>query len=76
MFVGHTQLNARTWYYQTERVISSYLHNTQKHKRQTSMTSAGFELAISAIKRLQTCALDRTTSGFGPAIFFSLIFLS
>ena len=74
MFVGHTELNARTWYDPTERVISRYLHNTQKRERQTSMTSAGFELAISAVRRLQTCALDGTTTGVGPAVFFLSFF--
>jgi hypothetical protein len=38
-------------------------HN--KHNRRTSMTSAGFEPAIPAIKRLQTYALDRTSSWIG-----------
>ena len=42
-------------------------HN--KHKGQTFMPSAGFEPAITAAKRLQTYALDRTATTFG--IFFS-----
>ena len=37
-----------------------------KHKRRTSMPSAGFEFLIPAIKRPQTYALDRTATGFGP----------
>ena len=36
-------------------------HN--KHKRRTTMLSAGFEAAIPAIKRIQICALDRTVTG-------------
>jgi hypothetical protein len=38
-------------------------HNTQK--RQTSMTSAGFEPVIPASKRSQTHALDRAVTGIG-----------
>jgi len=38
-------------------------HN--KHKRQTSMPSAGFKLAIPAIKRLETYSLDRMATGTG-----------
>ena len=34
-----------------------YLQNTQKHKRITSLPSAGFERAIQAVKWLQTYAL-------------------
>ena len=32
------------------------------------MSSAGFEPAIPAIKRLQTDALDRTITGIGPSV--------
>ena len=35
-----------------------------KQRRRTSMSSAGFESAIPAIKRLQTYALDRTHLGW------------
>ena len=38
-------------------------HN--KHKRRTSMPSAGFELASPAIERSQMCALDSTANGIG-----------
>jgi len=38
-------------------------HN--KHKRRTSMSSVGFEPAISTFKRLKTYSLDRMTNGFG-----------
>lgn len=37
-------------------------HNTQ-HKRLTSMSSSGLELAIPANKRLQTYALDHMAPG-------------
>jgi hypothetical protein len=36
-------------------------HNT--HKRRTSMPSAGFETAVTTIKRLQTYTSDRTATG-------------
>jgi hypothetical protein len=42
-----------------------YLH--KKHKRWTSMHSAGYEAAIPAIKRPQAYALDRTATGIDPA---------
>jgi len=38
-------------------------HN--KHKSRTAMPSAGFELANSAIKLLQTCASDSMSTGTG-----------
>ena len=38
-----------------------YLHN--KHKRRTSMPSAGFEPIIPAVERLQTYAFDRAATG-------------
>lgn len=36
-----------------------------KHKRRTSIPSAGFEPAISAMKRLQTYTFDCTATGIG-----------
>ena len=50
------------------RVMSSSqksLPKQHKHKRQTSVLSAGFESAIPAVECLQTYALDYTSSGFG-----------
>jgi hypothetical protein len=41
----------------------------KKHKGQTFMLSAGFESAITATKRLQTYASDRTANTVG--VFFS-----
>jgi hypothetical protein len=38
---------------------------TGQHKRQTSMSRAGFEPAIPATKRPQTYALDRAVTGIG-----------
>jgi hypothetical protein len=35
------------------------------HKRQTSVPSAGIDLATPAIKRPQTYALDRAATGIG-----------
>jgi hypothetical protein len=41
-------------------------YTTQKqHKGRTSMPSAGFETAIPAIERLQTCTSERTATGIG-----------
>ena len=42
------------------------IHNT--HKRQTSMSPAGFEPAIPASERPQMHALDRVATGIGCAI--------
>jgi hypothetical protein len=40
------------------------------------MTSAGLEPATSAVNRLKTYSLDRSTTGIDPAIFFFSFFLS
>ena len=45
------------------RDLSLTTHNT--HNRQTPMPSVGFEPTISAGKRPQTYALDRTATGTG-----------
>ena len=42
-------------------------HN--KHKRLTSMYTAGFEPAVPAIERPQTYALDRTAIAVGFLVF-------
>jgi hypothetical protein len=42
-----------------------YLKRDNTHKRQTSMTPAGFELAIPASERPQTHALDSAATGTG-----------
>ena len=42
------------------------------HNRQTSMTPAGFEPAITASERPQTQALDRAATGIGPHTRYSL----
>ena len=39
--------------------------HTQQTQEQTTMSSAGYDPAIPAIKRPQTYALDRTASGIG-----------
>jgi hypothetical protein len=60
-------ISSKTWYDSSERVISSFQGSlpTQrnKHKRRTSVPSAEFEPAIPAIKWLQTCEIDRPTTG-------------
>jgi len=48
-------------------------HNT--HKRQTSMSVAGFEHAIPAGKRPQTHPLDRAVTNFGDTIIIKCILL-
>jgi len=48
-----------------------YLHH--KHKRRTSMPSAGFEHAIPLIERLQTYVLDLTATGIDHLYFTSLL---
>jgi hypothetical protein len=44
-------------------------HNT--HKRQISMTPAGFEPTIPARERQQTCALSRAVTGISPFAVYS-----
>jgi len=47
-------------------VAEAATYTTQnKHKKQMSIPSAGFELAIPGIMRLETYALDRTATGTG-----------
>jgi hypothetical protein len=53
-----------------------YLQNTQQTQEKTSMPSAGFEPTLPAIKRLQTCALDRAANGMGRCKFTSRKLLS
>jgi len=48
------------------RSTGRYIHN--KHKRRTSMSSAGFEPAIPAVELLQPCVFDRTANGSGLKI--------
>jgi hypothetical protein len=54
------------------RVISSmrklYLKTHNTHKREISMSLAGFDPAIPSNKRSQTHALDRVATGIGPPI--------
>jgi hypothetical protein len=46
--------------------VTTYIaHN--KHKRRTSMTSAGFEPAIAGIELLQTYSLDHVATGIGSS---------
>jgi len=47
-------------------VAEAATYTTQnKHKRQKSIPTSGFELAIPGIKRLETHALERTATGTG-----------
>jgi hypothetical protein len=61
--LGNTSL--KKWYAR-RRDLYLTTHNTQK--RQTSMPPAGFELAVSAIERPQTHALDRAITGMTVGI--------
>ena len=50
----------------------NFVNTPNKHKRRTSMTLAGFEPAIPAIKQLQTYALHRTVTGIG-IVYMSMV---
>jgi hypothetical protein len=68
--VGRTPLDE--W---SARRRDLYLTTHNTHNRQTSMPPADFEPAISAGKRLQTYALDRSATGIG--LFYQIpIFIS
>jgi hypothetical protein len=61
----HTQPVARIWN-SDQSVVEAATYTTHyKHKRRTSMFSAGFEPAIPATERLQTYALDRMVTRYG-----------
>jgi len=63
--VRHTTLIRTPLYEWTSRHRGLYVtHNT--HKRQTTMSTAGFELAFSASKPLSTHALNRAAAALGP----------
>ena len=47
-----------------------YLTSLNAHKRQTYMTSAGFEPAIPASERPQAHGLERTATGTGIKLFY------
>jgi hypothetical protein len=49
----------------SQRPLPTQDNTTYKHKKQISMSSAGFEPAILATKRPQTYALDRAATGIG-----------
>jgi hypothetical protein len=49
----------------SQKPLPTQDNTTYKHKRQTSMPSAGFEPAIPATKRPQIYALDRAAAGIG-----------
>jgi hypothetical protein len=54
---SHAQLD-------TQPVVETATYTTHnKHKRRISMPSTGFKLAIPAIKRLHTYAIDCTATG-------------
>jgi hypothetical protein len=55
---------------------SSYLHNTQQTQAKTSLPSAGFELAITAIKRRQVYILDGTATGIATYFIFRSCYMN
>jgi hypothetical protein len=64
-YLDHTQSDVHSQKDSYERAISSTkrllpTQYTHKHKGRTTIHSAGFELAIPAIERLQAYDLDRT----------------
>ena len=65
--VGRTPLDE--W---SARHRDLYLITHNNHKRQTSMSPAGFEPTISAGERPQTYALDRAASGTGTSQSYPL----
>ena len=65
--VGRTPLDE--W---SARRRDLYLITHDTHNRQTSMPPAGFEPTISAGKRPQTYALDRTATGTSPYIGYTV----
>jgi len=69
-FLDDTQLETHTpsriLYTSDQLVAEAATYETHnKHQRRTSMPLAGFELAIRAIKRPNTYAVDRTATGIG-----------
>jgi hypothetical protein len=68
-FLDHTQLDTHTHpvglLWTSDQLITAVTNNKTHniHKRQTFMSSAGFEPATQAIKVLQNYALDRTATG-------------
>lgn len=53
----------------SDQYITDAYSTHKKHKRQTSVPSAGFEPTIPAIMQLQTYTLDCTTTRIIPYIF-------
>jgi hypothetical protein len=59
----------------SQRPLPTQGNTTYKHKRQTSIPSAGFEPAILATKRPQTYALDLAVTGISNYFWYSSKFL-
>jgi hypothetical protein len=71
----HTHTNTHTagllWKSDQPVAENTTYTTNNKHKGRTSMPSAGLESAIPAIDRLQTHALDRTSTMIGKPIYLS-----
>jgi len=76
-FLDHTQLDTHTHthpvghLYKSDQLVpqaATYITH-KKHKRRTSILSAGLEPAMPATKRLQISALDRTITVISVVLF-------
>ena len=66
----HTTLGRTSLDEWSTRRRDLYLTTHNSHKRQTSMSPAGFEPAIPTRERPQTRALDRATTGIGSPWYY------
>jgi len=73
-FIDHRFLDTRTHpvglFRSSDQLVAEAASYTthNKYNSRTSMTLAGFELAIPAVKRLQTYALKRKATGIDLAL--------
>ena len=68
--IRHTYAVGLLWR-SDQLVAEAATYKTQnKYKRRTLMPSAGFKLAVPAIERLQTYALESTATGIGCHQFY------
>jgi hypothetical protein len=70
--VGHTTLGRTPLGEGSARRRDLYLTTHNTHKKQTSMSPAGFEPTIPASERPQTHALDRAATGIGTCMDYCL----
>jgi hypothetical protein len=73
----HTTTAGRTPLYEwSARRRGRYLHNTQQTRQKKTMTSAGFEPAIPAFKRMQIYAVYGRAIGIGRLTLWSKLLYS